>query len=253
MIFSRRFGSARTAKPHHRLPPGTRAYAVGDIHGRMDCLAELLDRIAEDDARSPAEHVYEIYLGDYVDRGPQSREVIETLRAPASGGRERVCLRGNHEAVLSDCLADPGAIAHWLQFGGFETLLSYGVTPDLKASERDANDLHDRLNEAFPDTHRAFLRDLRPSFALSDYLFVHAGIRPGVALDRQSAEDLLWIREPFLGSTADHGKRIVHGHTPVDAPELLPNRVNIDTGAFMTGRLTCAVIEGTDIRFIQTG
>jgi serine/threonine protein phosphatase 1 len=232
----------RFSKP--ALPPGTRIYAVGDIHGRADLLHDVIQRIEDDVVRRPIAHVVEVYIGDYIDRGPQSKNVIETL-AWRVAQRRAVCLRGNHEALLEAFLADPAGLHPWLYVGARSTLVSYGLSDaDLNASEFH---IHRRLHENFPEAHYLFLGCLQNSFACGDFLFVHAGLRPGIPLAQQSSQDLFWIRDEFLDFRQSHGPLVVHGHTPVPHPELLPNRINIDTGAWMSGVLTCVAIEGTKV------
>jgi serine/threonine protein phosphatase 1 len=234
------------------LPAGLRIYATGDIHGRFDLLETLYGEIRRDVAADRPPQSLEIFLGDYVDRGPESRDVVEWLTSAPPACDRRVCLLGNHEDMLLNVLRDPRWMGTWLQNGGMETLRSYAV--DLPASPGPTSlaDLRDAFIEALPDAHRAFLEGLPRLVAVGGYLFVHAGIRPGVAIEDQDPDDLVWIREPFLLSTADFGKVVVHGHTPTEQPELRPNRINIDTGAFFTGRLTTLVLEGDETRFLQT-
>jgi len=226
------------------LPPGVRIYAVGDVHGRADLLCETIARIDEDLARRPADHAFEVYLGDYVDRGPDSKSVIDLLAGRLVRNRA-VCLRGNHEAVLEAFLDDPGCFQWWRQLGGLHTLASYGVFPRLAASA--AAEAHQAFVATFPRTHALFLQCLRDSFCCGDFVFVHAGIRPGVPIEQQRVGDLHWIRDEFLGSDQDHGVYVVHGHTPVPHPDIRHNRINIDTGAWRSGTLTCIAIEGTAI------
>jgi serine/threonine protein phosphatase 1 len=238
---------ARTA----RVPPGRRVYAVGDIHGCDDVLDQLLRMIRADAAGAGAECVA-VFLGDYVDRGPMSFEVIDRLVNEPLPGFQHVFLKGNHEAMMLDFLAGPPDPL-WLYNGGVETLMSYGIgglwafadTASLEAARRE-------LDAALPPRHRAFLQGLRASHVEGDYAFVHAGIRPGVAFCDQREQDLLWIRAPFLASREPFDYRVVHGHTIVKRPEVLPHRIAIDTGAFHTGTLTCAVLEGENVRFLST-
>ncbi len=228
-------------------PANTRIYAIGDIHGRADLLAETIVRIEDDLQRRPIEYAIEVYLGDYIDRGPDSKGVIDQL-AVRLVRRRAVCLRGNHEAILEAFLRnDPGTIHHWAQLGALHTLASYGVSVRSGADALSPLELQHSLRHAFPRTHDLFLQCLRNSFACGDFLFLHAGIRPGVPMTQQNPEDLFWIRDEFLDSTIDHGKVVVHGHTPVDHPDIRSNRINIDTGAWRTGTLTCIAIEGTTI------
>lgn len=229
-----------------RIPAGMRIYAVGDVHGRADLLTQVFARIDDDIARRPAGETGQVMLGDYVDRGPRSREVLDALIA-----RQRqhglICLRGNHDVMIQRFLDDPATLSEWAGLGGTETLLSYGIRA---TKTRSAEDLAEDLRAVFPPEHIAFLESLLPSFRCGDYFFAHAGVRPGVALDQQAPRDLMWIREEFLTSTADFGCKVVHGHTPCKQPENLPNRLNIDTGAYITGRLTCAVLEDDLVRFL---
>jgi serine/threonine protein phosphatase 1 len=229
-------------------PAETRIYAVGDIHGRADLLNDIVKRIDEDLRRRPIRHAVEIYLGDYIDRGPDSKGVIDLLAARLVQNNA-VCLRGNHEDLMERFLHDPLTLRSWLTLGGMQTLASYGVHPHSDA-EGTSDDLHRRFCSAFSLTHELFLKCLRPWICCGDYLFVHAGIRPKIPFDRQNIADLLWIRDEFLNSPHDHGKRIVHGHTPVPHPEVHHNRINIDTGAWHTGTLTCVILEGASIQFL---
>jgi serine/threonine protein phosphatase 1 len=225
-------------------------YAVGDIHGRADLLAAIEKPIVADWRHRGGGDALLIFLGDYVDRGPQSAAVIERLIEGFA--LPSVHLRGNHEQMLLDFLDDPGLGEMWRRNGGMETLASYGV--DIgevsvgRGFERAARDLKSRI----PAAHLSFLNGLKPSLTVGGYFFCHAGVRPGVPLEAQTADDLMWIREPFIVSRADFGKIVVHGHTPVETPELLPNRINIDTGAFLTGKLTCLAIDGAETSFIST-
>lgn len=225
-------------------PANTRIYAVGDIHGRADLLIEIIARIDEDLRRRPIQHAVEVYLGDYVDRGAHSSTVIDVLAVRLVENRA-VCLRGNHEALMEDFLRDPAYFDHWQQLGGMQTLASYGV--ELRSDTETEIDLHRRFAAAFPRAHQLFLQCLRYHFTCGDFLFVHAGIRPNVSIEQQDLNDLIWIRHEFLDSAEDHGMFIVHGHTPVPHPDLRRNRINIDTGAWRSGTLTCIAIEGTAI------
>lgn len=221
-----------------------RIYAIGDIHGRADLLTDTIARIDDDLARRPIEHAIEVYLGDYVDRGPDSKAVIDLLSIRLVKHRA-VCLRGNHEALMENFLRHPANLHSWLRLGGLQTLASYGVQP--RPGIETENDMHRRFWRAFPRAHEMFLRCLRDSFCCGDFLFVHAGIRPDIPIEHQHINDLLWIRHEFLNSPRDHGRFIVHGHTPVPHPDIRRNRMNIDTGAWRTGTLTCVAIEGSAI------
>lgn len=211
-------------------------YAVGDVHGCANLLDELIDRIELDRDARPAAQVLEIYLGDYIDRGPDSAGVVRRLRARADE-RKIVCLMGNHEAMLLDALNGSLDASHWLGNGGDATLASYGLRPTLFGSSAASP------FGSFPAADLAFLHSLRLTHRRGPYFFVHAGVRPGVALDQQDPQDLVWIRDDFLDYDGPLGAVVVHGHTPSRTPEFRPNRINIDTGAVFTGRLTCLRID----------
>ena len=232
-----------------KVPEGLRIYAIGDVHGCADLLDQVLLRIDAHQSAYPAFRPVEIFLGDYIDRGPASREVLDRLIA-RSRARETVCLKGNHETFVRGFLNDPAILSEWRHMGGLETLLSYGLAPSLDMNPVEQAKLATAFSQVLPLSHRLFLGDLRQSFTCGDYFFVHAGVQPGIPLAEQREEDLLWIREDFLLCEADFGKIVVHGHTPVREPEIRPNRINIDTGAYATGQLTCLMLEGTEKRFI---
>ncbi len=236
-----------------RAPAGERIYVVGDIHGRSDLLSRIHEAIRVDIAErgAPPKRTV-VYLGDYVDRGPNSREVIDMLiDAPIAGARS-IHLKGNHEDMMLRFIRGDN-VPHWLHNGGDATLASYGVVvtgmmPDTVAIER----LRRLLYAAVPAAHLAFLEKLELFHVAGDYAFVHAGIRPGVPLEAQRAADLLWIRDPFLTAKNHFDKCVVHGHTISTAPEVRANRIGIDTGAFFSGRLTCLVLEDDRVGFLQT-
>jgi serine/threonine protein phosphatase 1 len=230
------------------VPAGEAVYAVGDIHGRADLLDDLLRRIARDaTAHSDDQMRQLIFLGDYVDRGSTSRGVIERLLGRPLPGFATVYLRGNHEQVMLDFLDGRSDGRAWLSYGGAETLMSYGVA----VSGRSTDALRGALAAALPPDHLAFLRACVLHHSAGDYVFVHAGARPGLALEAQDPLDLLWIRDDFLDvSEALPGKVVVHGHTIRKAPENLAYRINIDTGAFFSGRLTCVVLRSNTRRFL---
>ncbi|MEZ5669024.1 MAG: metallophosphoesterase family protein [Alphaproteobacteria bacterium] len=256
----RRREAAAPAGAAAAVPPGTRVYAVGDIHGSAHLLDALLERIRADaalpaeGADAPTRRVL-VFLGDYVDRGLESPRVIDTLLAGPPPGFEQVCLMGNHEEAMIGFLEDIRIGPMWLRNGGGETLLSYGVTlpSDIPGANERMESARLKLRERLPAPHRAFLLGLPLFHVEGDYLFVHAGVRPGKPLGDQHRNDLLWIREEFLRSNADLGHVVVHGHTIAPAPQVRPNRIGIDTGAYATGVLTALVLEGTARRFIQTG
>lgn len=240
--------SRLAAKPpgRARLPDDVRIYAVGDIHGTADALKKLLAQIEMDDTQYPVHRSVVVFLGDYVDRGPDTRQVLDLL-LECSDLRETVFLKGNHETFVSGFLDDPTTLDDWRLYGGLETLMSYGLTPSINPGHSDRERLAIEFDRLMPRRHRDFLQSLDLSFCCGDFYFVHAGIRPGVPIARQREEDLLWIRDDFLSWEQPFEKFIVHGHTPVSSPDTRSNRINIDTGAFATGRLTCVAIEGTSI------
>jgi serine/threonine protein phosphatase 1 len=232
-------------------PPDTRIYAVGDVHGRADLLAELQARIAADADSAAESRRVAVYLGDYVDRGPDSAGVIDRLLDSPLDGFEEVFLMGNHEQFLLDFLADPSVGELWLRNGGDATLASYGVG----AGNVDTADLamvSALLREILPSDHLTFLKGLALSHREGDYLFVHAGIRPGVPLAEQREDDLLWIREPFLDAADTREVVVVHGHTPVPSGEVHDNRIAVDTGAVWSDKLTAAVLHDQEQGFIHT-
>lgn len=236
-----------------RVPDDSVVYAIGDVHGCTDRLDALHEAIAADAARRSATRRVLVWLGDYVDRGPDSRGAIDRLLSPPPGF-ETVALKGNHEQFLLDFLADPSIGPQWMVNGGAETLASYGI-PIMdgcyfRADRWEA--LSRALRDALPPAHRRLLDRLRPSHLEGDYLFVHAGIRPGTRIDEQAIDDLLWIRGEFLFSDADHGAVVVHGHTISDEPQIRPNRIGIDTGSFFSDRLTALVLEGDRRHLLQT-
>ncbi|WP_342635014.1 metallophosphoesterase [Rhodoplanes roseus] len=228
------------------MPPGYRVYAVGDVHGRDDLLRDVFIRIDSDLKGHPSRRPIEVYLGDYIDRGPGSCAVIDLLTWRAQH-REVVVLKGNHETFVPAFLENPAILRDWSRWGGLETLMSYGLRPSFNPGEAELMQLSDALRDALPDSHQAFFDRLVPNFELGDFYFAHAGVRPGRLLSDQVESDLLWIREEFLTFEGAFEKVIIHGHTPVIEPEFRPNRINIDTGAYATGRLTCLMIENDTV------
>lgn len=229
---------------------GARAYAIGDIHGRLDLLHNTLAQIDRDVAAHEPRQTFVIFLGDFIDRGPESAGVLDRLRTYQPSFATPIFLAGNHEEVLLTILrGKTGILQSWLKFGGAECAASYGVdaTALKKMDEKAAIRL---LNERVPEAHQEFLGMLADTFTFGDYLFVHAGIRPGVSLEEQSMADLRWIREPFLSCDDDHGYVVVHGHTIVDMVEERSNRIGIDTGAYRSGKLTTLVVEDDQRRYI---
>lgn len=231
---------------------GWRAYGIGDIHGRLDLLNQLLDKIHEDMRERPTRKTLLVFVGDLIDRGPDSAQVVERLRTYRHPGVRTVFLLGNHEEVLLRILAgEPDLVAKWCSFGGAECLRSYGVDSSKIAGLDDSEALA-IVRSAIPRAHVEFLQGFDDSCRFGDYLFVHAGIRPGVELDQQRQSDLRWIREPFLFDETDHGFVVVHGHTIRPEVEVCPNRIAIDTGAYRSGVLTALAIEGTDSWLLDT-
>jgi len=228
------------------LPVGMRAYAIGDVHGRLDLLEVLIDALREDNAQRGPADTRIVFLGDLVDRGPQSAQVIDYLLSGAIDFASVHYLMGNHEESFLDVLAgrNETANAAWFRFGGVETLKSYGVSATAIALRGLA--LFDELHERVPRRHVDFLESFEPHLKLGGYLFVHAGIRPGVALERQAPHDLMWIRGDFLEDDRDHGMVVVHGHSVTAAVDRRHNRIGIDTGAYKSGRLTALGLQGTE-------
>ena len=231
---------------------GWRAYGVGDIHGRLDLLEELLDKIHDDIARRPARKVLLIFVGDLIDRGPSSAQVVERLRTYEHPGVRTMFLLGNHEEVLLRILGgEADLITKWRWFGGAECLESYGVEK-RKLADLSDEDALEVVRKAIPRSHKEFLESFDDSCRFGDYLFVHAGIKPGVELDQQKQSDLRWIREQFLFDETDHGFVVVHGHTISPEVEMRPNRIGIDTGAYRSGILTALAIEGSQTWLLDT-
>ncbi|MBN9006624.1 MAG: serine/threonine protein phosphatase [Rhizobiales bacterium] len=234
------------------LPPaGVRIYAVGDIHGRLDLLNQLLALIKVDIDNRPGGKPIYVFLGDYIDRGDSSRGTIDRL-IEHDRTSESVFLKGNHEQMALKCLVDPSRFDQWMRLGGVETLASYGLVFKKLASGSPIAKLQSEFHSALPQAHFHFFRQLKMSFTCGDFFFAHAGVKPHVALSEQKEEDLLWIRDEFLKARQDFGKIVVHGHTPTHRVEVASNRINVDTGAFATGRLSCLVIDESSISVIDT-
>ena len=237
--------------PSWKLSTNKRIYAIGDVHGRLDLLEILIDKI-DADATEFSGEIVELYLGDFIDRGKDSLGVLRALMQPSKQNHQRICLKGNHEEMLIACLDDQNRLQEWKKYGGMETISSFGLDPRLMATTEGRANLHDQLQHFF--SHHSdilnFLKNLPCSAAFDDYYFVHAGIRPGFLLSRQNSHDQLWIREEFLSFKQRHPKMIVHGHTPNSEPDVHDHRINIDTGAYATGILTCLVLEDDRFRFL---
>jgi serine/threonine protein phosphatase 1 len=229
-----------------RIPDDLRIYAIGDIHGRADLVTELIDGIRAHERRRPkVAETRLVFLGDYIDRGPASKQVIETLMTRIPDGMRAIYLKGNHEDMLLKGMISPAGQELWCGNGGEATLRSYGI----HRSYVSQMELTDALG-----AHGTFFESLSLTHEAGDYLFVHAGVRPGVALGAQRPNDLMWIRYDFLDHTGDFGRFVVHGHTPTTGrPDVKPNRICIDTGAWMTGALTALVLEGASREFLSTG
>jgi serine/threonine protein phosphatase 1 len=232
-----------------RVPDEALVYCIGDIHGRDDLLRDMAKRVEADLKTRSSEHAVTVFLGDYIDRGPDSKAVLERL-ANGNWPTPITALAGNHEEFLLSFLDDATFLASWRSQGGLETLHSYGVNIGSAMAGRGFEEVQAAFTACLPKEHRNFCEALNVSAAVGDYFFCHAGVRPGVPLERQDRDDLLNIREPFLSSEAEHGKLVVHGHTPAVAPEIRPNRIGIDTAAYATGRLTCLVLEKDQRRFL---
>src|SRR5215813_10876329 len=216
-LLQRRKGASRPAE----IPAGIRAYVIGDIHGRLDLLLRLHDTIANDAGRKPIGDLRIIYLGDYVDRGPSSREVLDFLTSLKAARSSVTCLLGNHEAMLLRFLEDSSIGPEWLAYGGLATLMSYGISPsDVGGTKEKLLVAQHALRENLPAAHKTFLLGLPTHVSLGDFFFVHAGVRPGVPLGEQKDADLVWIREEFLASKDFHGKIVVHGHSYKTKPEV---------------------------------
>lgn len=234
-----------------KLPAGYLLYAIGDVHGRDDLLADLLARIDADTASRPPGKRILVFLGDLIDRGPFSADVVERLRTYRPERTRLVFLAGNHEEVLLRILeGEAGLVSDWLRFGGAECLKSYGVDPN-RIRRMAPQRAIDTIRSAIPEAHGEFLRSFDDSFRAGDYLFVHAGIRPGIPLAEQARADLRWIREPFLAHRAEHGFTVVHGHTIRKEVEECGNRIGIDTGAYRYGNLTAIGLQGEDRWYLQ--
>ncbi len=235
-------------------PAGQRIYAIGDIHGRADLLKELHERIIED-ALSIPKHIKKVavYLGDYIDRGFNSRGVIDLLTGAPLPGFELVYLKGNHEDIFLRFLEDHSYGPGWFSVGGDATAVSYDVRlpVDIKSGERFRH-VQQQLRVRVPEQHMEFLRQLEMLYLAGDYVFVHAGIRPGIPIEEQAPKDLLWIRGEFLNAAETPGKVVVHGHSLSWAPDVSRYRIGIDTGAYATDRLTCLILDGEFRRFLST-
>lgn len=231
--------------------PGKRVYAIGDVHGRFDLLKAMLDRIADHGRTQPVVDTHIVFLGDLIDRGPQSRQVVQHLRRAAPPNVSCWFIKGNHEeALIRGLSGEAHLLAPWLSHGGYETAESYGLGKGALIGQPDST-LEHLLMSAIPQSDLNFLAGFQNSVRLGDYLFVHAGIRPGVPVEQQSDRDLRWIREDFLASDMNFGCVVVHGHTIVDEVVMKPNRVALDTGAYRTGVLSALWVENANTGLLQ--
>ena len=252
-LFSKFFGKKDRVEDTFQVPEGELVYAVGDIHGRADLLDILLQKIFDDaKTQPPSKTISLVFLGDYIDRGFHSKEVIDALIKLQAQMPNVICLAGNHEDMLLRFLEDPLESEVWLKVGGIAALASYGVyLPD----QPDGDDLVaacNQLSDVMPRSHLKFLNDLKEHHRIGDYYFVHAGVRPGIVLDAQQRQDKLSIRQEFTEARVDYGVKVVHGHSAVRSAEVFSNRIAIDTGAFATGVLTSVVLYENKIRFLST-
>ena len=243
------FRSRAAGRPLPAVPDGSRYYAVGDVHGRLDLFERLIDAIEHDDREAADADSTVVLLGDLVDRGPDSAGVVARARAWQSERKLRL-LAGNHEEMFLNALDDVGVLRHFLRHGGRQTALSYGIARDAY-DRATMEEVQAMLLEAVPQEDRRFLAKAKNYHLAGDYLFVHAGIAPNIPLAEQEDHHLRWIREPFLEHTEPHQHFVVHGHTITDGIDERANRIGIDTGAYQSGRLTALVLEGTSRRIIQ--
>ncbi len=238
--------------PPPAVPAGQRVYAIGDIHGRQDLLLKLLTMIDEDDAKRGPADTYLVFLGDLVDRGPDSKGVIDTALSLAKASDKVRFLTGNHEEVMVGAYSgDPSMVRFFCRIGGRETILSYGV-PLARYRNMEIDELAELLPDLFPAEHMEFLSTFEDQIVFGDYVFVHAGIRPKVPLAEQSRKDMRWIREDFISYERRHEKFVIHGHTISEDIDSQRNRIGIDTGAYLTDRLTAIGLEGTERWYVQT-
>ena len=234
-------------------PPNTRIYAVGDVHGHIKLLEIIHTLIRNDLEKNPVDDYKLIFLGDYIDRGPDSAGCIEYLINLMAENNNVICLKGNHEDKLENFLADPiGFADSFFTYGGIDTAVSYGIDmAEYRGRDDEISRKGSELSNSIPAHHKSFYSKLDKSVTFGAYMFVHAGVRPGVALDQQSEDDLIWIRSEFITNQQLYEKVIIHGHTPAYPMEVQPNRINVDTHAYQTGVLSCLVLQGSDYRVIE--
>lgn len=239
--------SVRTGRT---VPAGERVYAIGDLHGQFDLLEAMSAVILHLETILPAKRSRQVFLGDYVDRGPDTASVIEWL-VNAPSAIERVCLCGNHEALMLGYLESPEALDAWRSVGGGDTLASYGISRRLQGDRASRTRMWREFKLTFPAQHRQFLSELHTVYQVGEYIFAHAGLRPGVPLGQQSVRDLLWIRSEFLDSEAEFEGMVVHGHSPARDVVFRRNRIGVDTGAYVTRVLSCVMLEADEATVIQ--
>ncbi len=246
--------SSPTKIPTSRVPDGICVYAFGDVHGRADLLERLFEKVETDIAENATDQkVVLVFLGDYIDRGFQSRDVVDFLLSERVTKHQCIYLKGNHEEALLKFMSDPTFGPRWAGYGGLETLTSYSVRPPrIRTVGEEWTLACDTLNEVMPAEHRSFFNSLEISATIGDYVFVHAGLRPGKPIEEQVEEDALWIRDEFLNDDSSFGVIVVHGHTPISAPHRDFRRIGIDTGAYLSGKLTAARFMRSDVSFIST-
>jgi Calcineurin-like phosphoesterase. len=250
MFWKRKSKPAQPARSGFSIPEGQRVYAIGDIHGRDDLFAEMLDLIRADDAARGAAEVSIILLGDLIDRGPQSAEVVERAMGLREEFPDTRLLIGNHEeCFLAALTGDVRRLRYFMRIGGDATVASYWVD-DESLADASFEEVAERLPRLVPAEHVAFLGTGEDIIEIGDYAFVHAGIRPGIPLEKQSLSDLRWIRDEFLDNLADHGKMIVHGHSITAEPDEQANRIGVDVGAFRSGTLAALALEGEQRWFL---
>lgn len=252
MFWKRKSKPVPPVRNSFAVPEGQRVYAIGDIHGRDDLFAELIDLIRADNAaRSPARVTF-ILLGDLVDRGPQSADVVErAIRLQGEFDEMRLLIGNHEECFLAALTGDVRRLRYFMRIGGEATVRSYWSS-EASLTEASFEEVAEQLPTMVPPSHIKFLGSGEDVIAIGDYVFVHAGIRPGVSLERQSLTDLRWIRDEFLSDERDHGVMIVHGHTIKDEVDECANRIGIDTGAYKSGVLTAIVLEGSERRYLKT-
>jgi len=234
-------------------PTDTRIYAIGDVHGYLQLLTSIHQKIRGDLENRPTGQYAIIFLGDYIDRGPDSAGCVQFLLNLCSEDNHVICLKGNHEDRLEQFLDNPLELAKsFFTYGGVECAQSYGVDmSEFRGTDKDILKVCDKLRKKIPYEHKRFYSQLSMTVTLGDYLFSHAGVRPGVSLEQQSDNDLMWIRSEFISNKSLYDKVIIHGHTPTYPMEILPNRINADTWAYDTGVLSCVELEGTGYRVIE--